>query len=212
MILLEGHEAARSNRGTCEHYAGKPVRSEVQMKTRPLLPLLIFVLSAGAALCDTYRWENHGVINFTDNIENVPKKYRKKALAEARKEGTDATAPAGNSAGTDSIQPDGLSQPPKEISRSLEKPPESSKHHDPHQHHRRHDRRKPHYGDQSPGVVEAQRSAYESQSYARKAMDQAEKRMRQNRRVLDAGQLPARGEQQKREEQTNKSRNRMSGP
>jgi hypothetical protein len=47
------------------------------------LPLLLvaFVLSfSGSSNADTYQWtDSQGVVNFTDNPDNVPKKYRTKA-------------------------------------------------------------------------------------------------------------------------------------
>lgn len=47
---------------------------------RLTLPLLVLVFSfSGSVNADTYQWvDKQGVVNFTDNPDNVPKKYRTK--------------------------------------------------------------------------------------------------------------------------------------
>lgn len=45
--------------------------------------VVVLVLSATSALADTYKWEDANGMHFTDNLNSVPKKYRKKALAGA---------------------------------------------------------------------------------------------------------------------------------
>ena len=68
------------------------------------------------------------------------------------------------------------------------------------------------YSGQSPGVEEAQRSAYESQTPARKAMIQAEERIRESRRALDAGgRLPTSQEQQHKKGNNHNSHHRKKG-
>ena len=74
---------------------------------------------------------------------------------------------------------------------NLDKANDGMKFHDPRNRH--HER----YGNQTHGVEEAQRSAYENQTPARKAMNQAEERIRQTRQALDAGgSLPPKQKQQ----------------
>ncbi len=49
------------------------------MRILSLAMLALFVIS-GAAGADTYQWvDEKGVVNFTDDPDNIPKKYRKKA-------------------------------------------------------------------------------------------------------------------------------------
>jgi hypothetical protein len=45
---------------------------------------LIFLTVATASYADTYKWEDENGIHFTENANSIPKKYRAKALAEAR--------------------------------------------------------------------------------------------------------------------------------
>lgn len=46
--------------------------------------IALFILTASTALAETYKWEDKDGIHFTENLYTVPKKYRTRAIAEAR--------------------------------------------------------------------------------------------------------------------------------
>jgi hypothetical protein len=53
-------------------------REGYEMRFTLLLVVLVFSFP-GLSNADTYQWtDNQGVVNFTDNLDNVPKKYRTK--------------------------------------------------------------------------------------------------------------------------------------
>lgn len=55
--------------------------------------LLVFLGSPGLSHADTYKWvDSQGVVNFTDNLDAVPRKYRKKVQVTPS-EGTSSGAP-----------------------------------------------------------------------------------------------------------------------
>jgi hypothetical protein len=173
------------------------------IKMRPLLPALILVLLASAAFCDTYTWEDQNGINFTDDLGKVPKRYRSKAMAEARKDSTETKAPVTTSVQSRKVQP-ATRQPNQETRLTDNNIPDRDNfqqeqpqhinnasdgvgYQDYYQPQERYGYNQPYYGGQSRGVRRAQRSAYESQTPARKAMNQAEEMIRQSRQALDSG-------------------------
>ncbi|MBJ6799329.1 DUF4124 domain-containing protein [Geomonas propionica] len=54
------------------------------MKLSVLTSFVLCMLAAVPALAETYKWEDSNGVHFTDNLNSVPKKYRKQAAAEAR--------------------------------------------------------------------------------------------------------------------------------
>jgi hypothetical protein len=74
------------------------------MRFTLLLVVLVFGFS-GSANADTYQWiDNQGVVNFTDNPDNVPKKYRTKVKVSPSVNsatGTTNSANTGTSVGPD---------------------------------------------------------------------------------------------------------------
>lgn len=173
------------------------------MKTNLLIWTTFLVLLASAAYCDTYKWEDMNGVHFTDNPESIPKKYKSKSIAEAKEDIKVVSTPEIDTAGTSNNKPN--KRTPTLINRlntdktrdkqaqplNLDKANGEMKIHDPRNRHQ-----KP-YGYQTRGVEEAQRSAYENQTPARKAMNQAEERIRQSRQALDSGgSLPPKQKQQ----------------
>ena len=170
---------------------------------RPLLPALILVMLASVAFCETYTWEDQNGINFTDDLGKVPKKYRSKAIAEARKDLPVSTAPETASVQSRSIQPatrlpqqetrlddnrlPDRNPPPQDQPQNTYNPSDGGGYQDYYQSQGYYENNRHYYGAQSPGVRRAQRSAYESQTPARKAMNQAEEMIRQSRQALDSG-------------------------
>jgi len=170
---------------------------------RPLIPALILILLANAAFCETYSWEDQNGINFTDDLGKVPKKYRSKAIAEARKDSTESKAPVTTSVQSSKVQP-ASSQPKQETrltdnnitdrndfqqeqSLNTYNASDGGGYQDYYQSQGGYENNRHYYGGQSRGVRRAQRSAYESQTPARKAMNQAEEMIRQSRQALDSG-------------------------
>jgi len=173
------------------------------MKMKPLIPTLVLVLLASAAFCETYTWEDQNGINFTDDLGKVPKKYRSKAIAEARKDSTESKAPVPASVQSGKVQPSAYQ--PKQDTRltdnnipdrndfQQEQPQniynasDGGGYQDYYQSQGGYENSRNYYSGQSRGVRRAQRSAYESQTPARKAMNQAEEMIRQSRQALDSG-------------------------
>ena len=163
----------------------------------------MLVISASAAFCETYTWEDQNGINFTDDLGKVPKKYRSKAIAEARKDGTESKSPVTTQVQSRNIQP-ATHQPKQETHLNDNRIPDRNNfqqeqpqniynasdgggYQDFYQQQERYENNQQYYGGQSRGIRRAQRSAYESQTPARKAMDQAEEMIRQSRQALDSG-------------------------
>jgi signal transduction histidine kinase len=69
--ILDFHNLLRHSKS---HHKGNAMKYAV---------LAILLFFAAAASADTYKWEDKNGVHFTDNLSSVPKKYRKKALAEA---------------------------------------------------------------------------------------------------------------------------------
>ena len=169
----------------------------------PLIPTLILVIFVSTAFCETYRWEDQNGINFTDDLGKVPKKYRSRAIAEARKDSTESDSPVATSVQSRNIQP--ATKQPKQESRlkdnkipdknhSQQEQPQNINnasdgggYQDYYQSQEKYENNQPYYSGQSRGVRRAQRSAYESQTPARKAMNQAEEMIRRSRQALDSG-------------------------
>jgi hypothetical protein len=188
---------------------------------------MIFVLLASAAFCETYTWEDQNGINFTDDLAKVPKKYRSKAIAEARKDITGSDTPVTTSDQSSSNQP-AFHQPSQETSlrddknsdgrkshqelpRNIDEANDELKYQDSYQSQERYENHRHHYSGQSPGVEEAQRSACESQSQARKDMNRMEERIWQSRQVLDAGgSLPTKQEHQQKGGKAHKTRGKKN--
>ena len=194
---------------------------------RALLPTLILVLVASAAFCETYKWEDQNGINFTDDLAKVPKKYRSKAIAEAREDITVSNPPVTTSDQSSTITPSTHQQIQKnhlndnkisdgkntlqEQSLNLDKANDGTKYQDSYQSQERYENHRHHYSGQLPGVEEAQRSAYESQSQARKDMNRMEERIRHSRQALDAGgSLPTKQEHQQKGGKTHKTRGKKN--
>jgi hypothetical protein len=173
------------------------------MKTNLLIWTTFLVLLASAAFCDTYKWEDKNGVHFTDNLESIPKKYKSKSIAEAREDIKGVSTPEIDATSTSNSKQN--KRTPTLINR-----PNTDKTHNKQAQPSRLDkenggikiraprhRHQKSYGNQTHGVEEAQRSAYENQTPARKAMNQAEERIRQNRQALDAGgSLPPKQKQQ----------------
>jgi len=53
------------------------------LKTLLFYTLFLIVFCA-TSLADTYKWEDKSGVHFTDNPNAIPKKYRNRAIAEAR--------------------------------------------------------------------------------------------------------------------------------
>lgn len=49
-----------------------------------IIIVLIFLSFTTASFAETYKWEDAEGMHFTENANSIPKKYRAKALAEAR--------------------------------------------------------------------------------------------------------------------------------
>lgn len=172
------------------------------MKTNLLIVTTFLVLSASVAFCDTYKWEDKNGVHFTDNFESIPKKHRSKSIAEAREDIKGVSTPEINATSTSTTKQN--ERTPTLINRlntdkirdkqaqplNLDKVNNGMNFHDPRNGHQKR------YGNQTHGVEAAQRSAYENQTPARKAMNQAEERIRQSRQALDAGGLPPKQKQQ----------------
>lgn len=45
--------------------------------------VLVSAFFCGVSLAETYKWEDKNGVHFTDNPNNIPKKYQRKAIAEA---------------------------------------------------------------------------------------------------------------------------------
>jgi hypothetical protein len=173
------------------------------MNMTPLIPTLFLIIIAGTAFCETYRWEDQNGINFTDDLGKVPKKYRSRAIAEARKDITESDSPVATSVQSRNIQP-ATKQPEQETRLKDNKNPDRNHsqqeqpqniynssdgegYQDYYQPQGGYEYNQPYYNGQSRGVRRAQRSAYESQTPARKAMNQAEEMIRRSRQALDSG-------------------------
>ncbi len=147
------------------------------------------VLLAGAACCDTYKWEDKNGIHFTDNPERIPQKYKSKSIAEAREDIKGVGTQEFDSSSTGNIQPNrrtpalDTDNAPDKQARPLnfDTANDGMKTHNPQNRHQNH------YGNKKHRVKKAHQSAYESQSPARKAMNQAEEKIRQTRQALDSG-------------------------
>jgi hypothetical protein len=170
---------------------------------RQLISTIVLLLLASAAFCETYTWEDQNGINFTDDLGKVPKKYRSKAIAEARKDITESKAPVTASVQSKSIKPT-TRQPKQETllndnnitdrnnfqqeqPQSIYNASDGGGYQDYYQSQEGYGYNQQYYSGQSRGVRRAQRSAYESQTPARKGMDQAEEMIRQSRQALDSG-------------------------
>jgi hypothetical protein len=189
------------------------------MKKIMLLPILFPLLLPGPAFCDTYTWEDENGINFTDDLEKVPKKYRSKTIAEAREDITGSNPPVTASDQSNKNQPtthkphpkahlrdDRKTQgrkSPQEQPRNIDEANDGMKYQDSYQSQGGYENNRHQYSGQSHGVEEAQRSAYESLSPARKAMNQAEERIRESRRALDAGGRLSTSQEQRHNEGKN---------
>ena len=158
------------------------------MKIKLLISVLPLVLLANTGFCQTYRWEDKNGVNFTDNVESIPKKYRNKSIAEARDDITGERTPE---SGPDNAKE--ISKPSKKtrlnndaIFNQQGQPQNSykvdseTKYQSPRKHKRRH-------GNQTHGTKKSQQSVYDSQSPARKAMNKAEEMIRQDRQAIDSG-------------------------
>jgi len=168
-----------------------------------LLATIFFALSTGAAYCDTYSWEDQNGINFTDDLGKVPKKYRSKAMAEVRADRAEGishvteSVPSRNSQ-SDPRQPKQKNQlnesnvpernnPQQEQPQNIQNADDGGGYQDNYDVREGYGNHRQYYDGQSRGVRRAQRSAYESQTPARKAMNQAEEMIRQSRQALDSG-------------------------
>jgi hypothetical protein len=192
------------------------------MKMRHLLPSMIFVLIASVAFCDTYTWEDQNGINFTDDLAKVPLNYRRKAISEAREDISGSRPPVTTLEQSRSNEP-AFPQPNSDLSNQddkisdsnnfrQEQPPNLDKanteimYQDSYQsqggyYNQRHKRGQTH------GVHKAQRSANESLSPARKAMNRAEERIRQSRQALDAGGHSPSGQEQDKSHKSQERKN-----
>ncbi|OYV96844.1 MAG: hypothetical protein B7Z62_07520 [Deltaproteobacteria bacterium 37-65-8] len=87
----------------------KPRKSRLKAICADLLPaaasLLLSLSFAGPSLADIYRWEDEsGVIHFTDDVSNIPAKYRGKAR-ETLKTPPEAGQPSLSTMGAPSSPP-----------------------------------------------------------------------------------------------------------
>lgn len=56
----------------------------VSMEIRICLAMMITVALCSSVLADTYTWTDENGIHFTDDLQNVPPKYQKKAMEGVR--------------------------------------------------------------------------------------------------------------------------------
>jgi len=174
------------------------------MKKDLLIWSAFLVLLASTAYCDTYRWEDKNGIHFTDNPESIPKKYKNKSIAEAREDIKGVNTPEIDTTSTSNSKPNNQTStvqnrlktdktPEKQAQPlNIDKTNGGIKNQDLRsRHHKR-------YNNKIHRTKEAQRSAYDNQTPARKAMNQAEETIRQSRQALDSGgSLPPKQKQQR---------------
>lgn len=170
------------------------------MKTNLLILTTFLVLLASAAYCDTYKWEDKNGVHFTDNPESIPKKYKSKSIAEAREDIKGVSTQEIDAASTNDSIPNKRA-PTLNTDKALDKqaqPLNLDKANDGMKIHNPRNRHQKPYSNRTRRVKEAQQTAYETQTPARKAMNQAEEKIRQSRQALDSGgSLPPKQKQKR---------------
>jgi hypothetical protein len=142
--------------------------------------MALVIWFAGDAAATTWRWtDERGVVHFSDNYDNIPSRYREKVRVES--ESTPSVIPRGEVA----------AQPPHESAPSAE--PGKSRSADGHKPKKRHHRK---HHVKSPEITVTP---------ARRAQDQAEEQIRNDRQAIEDAQLPARKAQERAEEQIRRS-------
>jgi hypothetical protein len=165
-----------------------------------LVAVILLAWPAGPAYAETYRWtEEGGVVHFADNFAKIPSRYQQKATVESDRSSVNIM-PASGAAERAAAEPGAgakgeAKDSKKETGTKKLKTGKKSSHSKPGK-------------KKSKQVVKAPSVAT---TPARRAQNQAEERMRNDRQTIDDAQLPARRAQDQAEEQIRKARDGMAG-